>query len=98
MWSKWRKIQEKVVKDSKRGALVFGLCTAEAKKAAEVGIWPCNCTEAQVTWPLSLVYGQVGARRRGHPLPDQMLVVVPPRHGFVLLGKEQDQGAEPAEK
>lgn len=87
-----------MIKDSKRGAVDIGLLTAEAKKAAEVGSWPCNCSKAKVTWPLDLVYAQVGARRRGQPLPDQVLVMVPPRHGFVLLGKEQDQGTEPAEK
>lgn len=98
LWSKRRKLQEEVVRDSKRGALDIGLCTAGAKKAAEMGSWPCNCSKVKVTSPFGLVYAQVGARRRGHPLPDEVFVVVPPRHGFVLLGKEQNQGAKPAEK
>lgn len=40
----------------------------------------------------------IRARRRGHPLPIQVLVVVPPRCGFVVLGDEQDPGAEIVEK
>jgi len=48
VWSKWRKIQEKVFEGSKRGALAIGLCSAEAKRAPELGSWPRSCSEAKV--------------------------------------------------
>lgn len=44
------------------------------------------------------MYAQVRTRRRGPLLPEQVFVVVPPKHRFVPLHKKQDQEAEPAEK
>lgn len=40
----------------------------------------------------------VRAQRGGHPLPDQVLVTVPPRCGFEVLGDKWDARAETVEK